>query len=68
MYKYRLPRAAFNAMQQDMQGVKLGCDGPQAVVYKTAWLDYVKAVWSDIVDQLEGSSAVAVKESKESDG
>ena len=63
MHKYKLPRAAFSAMKQDMQGVKLSCEGPQAVVYKTAWLDYVKAVWFDIVDQLEGSSAVAVEKS-----
>ena len=65
MHKYKLPRAAFKAMEQDMQEVKLSCDGPQAVVYKTAWLDYVKTVWSDVVEQLEGSSAVGVKESEE---
>jgi len=53
MHKYKLPRAAFSAMKQDMQDVKLGCDGPQAVVYKTAWLDYVKAVWSEVVDRIE---------------
>ena len=53
MHKYKLPRAAFNTMKQDMQQVKLSCDGRQAVVYKTAWLDYVKAVWSQVVDRLE---------------
>ncbi len=53
MQKYKLPRAAFNVMKQDMEDVKLTCDGPQAVVYKTAWLDYVKNVWSDIVDRFE---------------
>ena len=53
MHKYKLPRAAFNVMKQDMQEVKLSCDGPQAVVYKTAWLDYVKAVWSEVVDRIE---------------
>ena len=63
MYKYKLPRAAFQSMKQDMQDVKLSCDGPHAVVYKTAWLDYVKAVWSDIFEQLEGSNARADKES-----
>ena len=55
MHKYKLPRAAFNTMKQDMQGVKLSCEGPQAVVYKTAWLDYVKAVWSEVVDRTEKS-------------
>ena len=53
MHKYKLPRPAFNVMKQDMEDVKLTCDGPQAVVYKTAWLDYVKTVWSEIVDRIE---------------
>jgi len=53
MHKYKLPRVAFNVMKQDMQEVKLTCDGPQAVVYKTAWLDYVKAVWSKVMDRIE---------------
>ena len=61
MYKYKLPRAAFNVMKQDMEDLQLTCDGPQAVVYKTAWLDYVKAVWSEIMDQIvepgEGQAA-----------
>ena len=57
MRKYKLPRAAFSAMKQDMQEVKLGSDGPQAVVYKTAWLDYVKSVWSQVVDRLEEPAA-----------
>ena len=57
MRKYKLPRAAFSAMKRDMQEVKLGCDGPQAVVYKTAWLDYVKAVWSQVVDRIEEPAA-----------
>lgn len=65
MPKYKLPRDAFKTMKQDMQGMKLSCDGPQAVVYKTAWLDYVKTVWSDIVEQLEGTSVVGDKESDE---
>ncbi len=53
MHKYKLPRAAFKVMKQDMEDLKLPCDGPQAVVYKTAWLDYVKTVWFEIVDQIE---------------
>ena len=65
MHKYKLPRAAFNVMKQDMHGMKLSCDGTQAVVYKTAWLDYVKTIWFDIIEQLEGPSAVLVKESGE---
>ena len=67
IHNYKLPRAAFNVMKQDMQGVKLSCEGPQAVVYKTAWLDYVNAVWSDVVERLDGSSTAAVNGSKESD-
>ena len=65
MPKYKLPRAAFKTMKQDMYGLKLSCDGPQAVVYKTAWLDYVKTVWSDIVEQFEGTNAEMAKDSKE---
>lgn len=53
MHKYRLPRVAFDLMKQDMQGEKLDCDGVQAVVYKTAWLDYVKAVWREVMDRIE---------------
>ncbi len=53
MHKYKLPRVAFKVMKQDMQEEKLSCDGTQAVVYKTAWLDYVKAVWSEVVDRIE---------------
>lgn len=52
MYEYKLPYSAFDTMKQDMQGVRLSCDGPQAVVYKTAWLDYVKAIWSEVVDRI----------------
>ena len=51
--KYKLPRAAFGMMKQDMEELKMGCDGPQAVLYKTAWLDSVKAVWTEIAGQLE---------------
>ena len=57
MYKYKLPPSAFNTMKQDMQRVRLSCDGPQAVVYKTAWLDYVKAIWSEVVDRMEEHGA-----------
>lgn len=57
MHKYKLPRTAFDTMKRDMQRVKLSCDGPQAVVYKTAWLDYVKAVWSEVVDRIEEPGA-----------
>ncbi len=57
MKKYKLPNVAFNVMKQDMQVEKLSCDGTQAVVYKTAWLDYVKAVWSEIVDRIEDPMA-----------
>ena len=57
MHKYKLPRAAFNGMKQDMQELKLNCDGPQAVVYKTAWLDYVKAVWSEVLERIEAPGA-----------
>ena len=53
MDSYRLPRAAFRTMKQDMDDADVSCDGVHSVVYKTAWLDYVKTVWSEIVDLLE---------------
>lgn len=55
MHRYKLPRGAFNVMKQDMQEESLSCEGIQAVVYKTAWLDYVKSVWSEVVDRIEES-------------
>ena len=64
MHKYKLPRAAFKVMKQDMEDVKLTCDGPQAVIYKTAWLDYVKTVWSEILDQFEQSGEGEVTSSE----
>ncbi len=62
MHKYKLPRAAFKVMQQDMEEVKLSCDGPQAVAYKTSWLDYVKAVWSEVVDRIEEPGVIQTNE------
>ena len=53
MHKYKLPAAAFSTMKLDMKKAQLNCEGPQSVVYKTAWLDYVKAIWSEVVDRLE---------------
>ena len=61
MHKYKLPSAAFSAMKQDMQDVDLSCDGPQAVVYKTAWLDCVRTVWSEVVDRIEGTGVGQAK-------
>ena len=56
MDRYRLPRAAFRVMRQDMEESKQGIEGPQAVVYKTAWLDYVRSVWSDVVQHLDDAT------------
>ena len=52
MCKYRLPYAAFRVMKHDMDESATSCEGPQAVVYKTAWVDYVKTVWADVVKRL----------------
>ena len=56
MDKYKLPRAAFRAMKQDMAEANAGCEGAQAVAYKTAWLDHVRSVWVQIVDRLEDTN------------
>ena len=53
MNKYKLPREAFRTMKLDMTEENATCDGAQAVAYKTAWLDYVRAIWTQIAGQLE---------------
>jgi len=52
MSKYKLPRAAFQTMKQDMAEADASCEGGQAVAYKTAWLDFVRSVWAQVVDQV----------------
>ena len=52
MYRYRLPKAAFKIMKQDMAVANVDCGSSHAVEYKTAWLDYVKSVWTQAADQL----------------
>ena len=56
MPKYKLPRAAFKIMKQDMAEANVSCEGGQAVAYKTAWLDNVRSVWAKVVDQIESSN------------
>ena len=53
MRKYKLPRSAFQAMKQDLEHAGLDCEGSHATVYKTAWSDYVRSVWAEVVDRLE---------------
>ena len=51
--RYRLPKAAFRVAKRDLRKAVGGSNGLSAVAYKTAWLDYVKAVW----DQVENGQA-----------
>ena len=53
MSKYKLPRAAFKVMKRDMAEADVDCEGSPAVAYKTAWLDYVRSVWTQVVDRIE---------------
>lgn len=53
MYRYKLPKAAFNVMKNDMAEAKVDCEGSHAVTYKTAWSGYVRSVWAKAADQLE---------------
>ena len=53
MRSYRLPRAAFKGTKHDMEKAQLDCEGPHIAAYKTAWLDYVKTVWAQVVDRVE---------------
>ena len=57
MQNYRLPRAAFKTMKGDMGAATSTCDGRQAKEYKTAWLDFVRTVWTQVAVQLEREDA-----------
>ena len=57
---YRLPKAAFKQMKKDVEEARLGSNGVHATAYKTAWLDYVGSIWSEVVDQVEGPETAAV--------
>jgi len=50
---YKLPRSAFKIMKRDAQQANVSCAGLSASVYKSAWLDYVRVVWSRVIDQAE---------------
>ena len=62
MEKYKLPKDAFRMMQQDMKEAKSSLEGSPAMVYKTAWLDYVKEVWDQIQQHVEGSEESQIPE------
>ena len=53
LQSFRLPRAAFRIMKEDMEEAKVGIEGAHAVMYKTAWLDYVRVVWAGVMDRVE---------------
>ena len=57
MQKYRLPHAAFKTMKGDMEKATSTCDSVQAKEYKTAWLDFVRTVWTEVAAQLEREDA-----------
>ena len=57
MQKYKLPRAAFKTMKGDMEEAASTCEGAQAKEYKTAWLDFVRTVWTQVEVQLEPEQA-----------
>ena len=53
MEDYLLPRAAFQSMRNDIEEATVSCEGIHAVAYKTAWLDYVRAVWAQVSEQMD---------------
>ena len=59
MEKYRLPSSSFKTMKRDMESENVTVEGPQAVTYKTAWLDQVKTVWSQVIEQLDSEDETA---------
>ena len=52
MQKYKLPLAAFKTMKRDMKEADSTCEGAPAKEYKTAWLDFVRSVWTQVAPQL----------------
>ena len=55
MPKYKLPLTAFKIMKRDMVEAKVSCENGQASAYKTAWLEYVRSVWTQVEDRTEDS-------------
>ena len=58
MERYKLPHAAFRSMKIDMEEASVSFEGVHAVAYKTAWLDYIRAVWGQVAEQLEQTNHV----------
>ncbi len=58
MQKYKLPRVAFKTMKRDMDQAKSNCEGAQAKEYKTAWLDFVRMVWTQVAPKLNPEGAL----------
>ena len=59
--RYRLPRAAFQIMKQDMKESEAGLDGVPALAYKSAWLDHAGAVAAQVAhpqEQANGAEPV----------
>ena len=53
MRSYKLPSTAFRIMKREMRRADGDLEGSAAVAYKTAWLDYVKAVWVQVELQVD---------------
>ena len=62
MRKYRLPKAAFRTMRRDMEQAQTDCEGVQSVMYKTAWLDYVRSVWAEVLEEPNGAAPAETTE------
>ena len=68
-HKYKLPRVAFKTMKQHMKEAQGSLEGPEATVYKTAWLDYTRSVWAQVEDPVhdEGEEARVVEAVEQSE-
>ena len=60
--KSRLPHAAFRTMKHDLDQARVSYEGPQAGLYKTAWVDYVRAVWLQLEDRVEDGEGAPAPE------
>ena len=59
--KYRLPSTAFRTMKRDMEESDGAWGNGLAVAYKTAWLDYVTAIWGQIEERVQGAPEPVAK-------
>ena len=62
MEKYKLSHSSFRQMKQDMEAARVGSDSLHSVSYKTAWIDYVRAIWAQVLERVEDTNGAVAAE------